>query len=89
MVSRKELLPEPDMRSSGRGIKSGRIPVEWGRATRFVCTIKILAESAESAGIAPGGPGPVLLRVSEAVADCCRLEIFCGETGLCGVSAGY
>ena len=60
--------------------------MKWRGAVNFGCAIKILAECAEST---PERPGPVRLRVSEAVADCCRLEILCGEAGLCGVSAGY
>jgi hypothetical protein len=85
LVSQNELLPELNVRSSGPEMKTVCIPVEWSTVS-FECRIKMLAGCA---GNSPGGPGPVRLRVSEAVADCCRLEIFCGEAGLCGVSAGY
>jgi hypothetical protein len=83
LVSQQELLPELPVPSSGPGIKSVCIPVEW-RAVSFECRIKILAECAENA---PCGLGPVRLRLREPAADYCRLEIFCGESGLCGVSA--
>ena len=85
MGSQYELLAELDVRSSGPEMKSVCIPMEWSTVS-FECRITILAGCA---GSSPGGPGPVRLRVSEAVADCWRLEIFCGEAGLCGVSAGY
>jgi hypothetical protein len=85
LVGPNELLPELDVRSSGPELKPVRIPVGWSTVS-FGCRITILAVCA---GDSPGGPGPVRLRVSEAIADCCRIEIFCGEAGLCGVSAGY
>lgn len=85
MVSEQELPSELDSSASERERKPMRIPMRW-RTVSFECSVKILAECA---GDASSVHGPVRLRIREAVADCCRLEIFCGENGLCGVSAGY
>jgi hypothetical protein len=70
VVSQKDLLPEPDMQSSGPTTAPVCIPVKWG-AVSFECGIRILAECGENA---PSEPGPVQLRISEAVADCCLQE---------------
>jgi hypothetical protein len=61
------------------------VPVEWRRPMGFVCVIEIREGGPENV---PQRRGPVRLRVSKAAADPCRLEIYCGETGLCGVSVG-
>jgi hypothetical protein len=85
LISQQELPPEYDVCSIEPEGKPVSIPVRW-RTVSFECSIKILAGCA---GDAQNRRGPVRLRVSEAAADSCRLEIFCGEAGLCGVTAGY
>lgn len=84
MLNQTEPLPALETRS--RALRNGlvRIPVNW-RVVRFGCRIQVLEEWVESA---PAVCGPVRLRVSGVAGDSGRLEIFCGEAGLCGVSAG-
>ena len=84
MFNQRELLPGLKIRPRALGSGLVRIPVNW-RAVRFGCRIQILEGRIERA---PALSGPVRLRVSGAAGDSGRLEIFCGEAGLCGVSAG-
>ena len=84
MIGQKHLPSQPEMNFSGPMIGAARIPVEWS-AVSFECSIQIPTLGAQSS---PNGCGPVRLRVSEAFGDYCRLEIYCGEAGLCGASAG-
>jgi len=84
VLNQEEPIPGLEIRSCA--LESGlvRIPVNW-RAVRFGCRIHILEERVESV---PAVSGPVRLRVSGVAGASGRLEIFCGEAGLCGVSAG-
>ena len=70
LVSRELLLMELGLGATRSGMQSVRIPVEWSTGS-FECRIHIRAKGA---GGAPIGAGPVRLRVSEPVADYCRLD---------------
>jgi hypothetical protein len=64
-----------------------RVIVEWS-VTSFECGINRLGNGAGATGDGPAATGPVRLRVTEAEADSCRVEMFCAEACLCGASAG-
>jgi len=83
-MTQNELRSRRAVRARKAGTRSVRIPVEWC-VVGFDCSVIIPAEWRMSAA---NGAGPVRLRVSDVAGGCCRLEIFCGEEGLCGVSAG-
>jgi hypothetical protein len=85
MVNQSESVSGPARRSRTTGNGSVRIPVGW-RTVRFECRIQVLEERPESASAISG---PVRLRASDVADGCGRLEIFCGEAGLCGASAGH
>lgn len=64
-----------------------RVPVEWF-TTAFECSINSIAKAGGRRDGAGNVTGPVRLRVNRAEADSCKVEIFCEEARLCGVSAG-
>ena len=88
LVSIPELLTEPVTGGNESATPWLRVHVEWFTIA-FECGIKKIATSIEMSGNASTASEPVLLRVSEAEADSCRVEIFCAAARLCRAGAGY
>lgn len=87
-VSTQELLPPPVKRCGELEVESLRVPVEWS-TTSFECGIRRQAGPGPATPRAQGIFEPVLLRVTGAGAESCRVALFCVATGLCGASAGW
>jgi len=64
-------------------VKLASIPIEWS-TVGFECSIIGIPAQGEAAGVS----GLVRLRVNDAAPGSCRIEMYCGEAGLCRVSAG-